>query len=52
MGPRDGLDKCGKSRPPPGFDAYGKVNVSKAKYLTVTCRAGTGKEQVFEGTDS
>ena len=20
MGPRDGLDRCGKSRPPPGFD--------------------------------
>ena len=20
MGPRAGLDKCGKSRPPPGFD--------------------------------
>ena len=39
-----------KTSPPSGFDAYGKVNESKAKYLNLTCHAGTGKEQVFEAS--
>jgi len=47
-GPQSWSGQVRKISPPPGFDVYGKVNVSKAKYLTLTCRAGTGNEQVFE----
>jgi hypothetical protein len=49
-GPQGRAGLVWKISPPRGFEDYGKDNVSKARYPTVT--AGSEMEQVFEATDS
>ena len=40
MGPRAGLDRCGKSRPPPGFD-HRTVQTVASRYTDYSIRPTT-----------
>ena len=56
MGPRAGLDRCGKSRPPPGFDPRTVQPVASryTDYVTRPTRSGedSGKKRtIFFSTE-